>query len=372
MNIQNKYVRFVNRPNNKPTKDVFKLDSKTIPNLNPGEFLLKNIYLSMDPALVSRMREEKNYVEGVVLGEVMHAYGIAQVIQSRNKHVKVGEVRLGQVNMQQFTTSSDHDSFKKINLGLADAKSYLGMVGITGATAYFAMRDICQPKKGETIIISSGASSVGSAAMQIAKQHGCKTVGIVSTDAKAKRCKQDWGYDAVISYRDKSIEELSRDIKGACPNGIDMYFDNTSGDISEAVMDHYNIGARVAVIGRMGISHLNDTRLDVGRRDHSIMLAQRVKRQGFVILDYQHKLKGAFIQLASWIKSGVMTCKEDIDHGIENTPAAFFRMLDGKNNGKQIVQLAEIDHKLNPDSTILGALLVSRWFPTGYLVKRLT
>jgi len=372
MSINNRFVKFDKRPAGAPTPDVFSVQSQKLRAIKDGEFLMRNIYLSMDPALVGRMRDEDNYAEKVNPGEVMHAYGVCQVVESNNPKVKVGEVRMGRVDMQQYTISSDDDAFKKINQGLAKATHFLGAVGLTGVTAYFAMREIAQPKAGETVLISAGASSVGSIAAQIAQLNNCRTVAIVSTDEKAAQVKQDWGYDAAISYRGKSIEQLSQDIKKACPKGIDVYFDNTSGDISEAVMDHYNVGARVAVVGRLAISHLTDTRLDTGRRDSNIMLTKRVKRQGFVILDYQKKIKGAIIQLALWIKQGKLKSKEDILIGIENAPDAFFRMLDGKNNGKQLVKLADIDDSINPDSSFAGRMILSKWFPSNFLIKKLS
>jgi len=372
MSKHNRFVKFEKRPTGAPTQDVFSVQTQPLRAIKNGEYLMRTAYLSMDPALVGRMRDEDNYAEKVNPGEVMHAYGVSQVIESRHPNVKVGEVRLGRVDMQQYTISDDSEAFKSINLGLAKATQYLGAVGITGATAYFAMRDIGQPKAGETVLISAGSSSVGSVAAQIAKLNNCRTVAIVSTDEKAQQAKIDWGYDEAISYRGKSIEQLSQDIQQACPNGIDVYFDNTSGDISEAVMDHYNLNARVIVVGRMAISHLTDTRLDTGRRDSNIMLTKRVKRQGFVILDYQQRFKGAFIQLALWIKQGKLKSKEDIKQGIDSAPDAFFRMLEGKNNGKQLVKLADIDHKLNPTPNWVGRLLISKWFPSNYLINKLS
>ena len=368
----NNLVRFVKRPDGRPTPDVFKVEKERLRQLKTGEYLMRNAYLSMDPALVGRMRDEDNYAEKASPGEVMHAYGIGQVIESNNPKVKVGSVRLGRIDMQEYSIFSDEEACSEINLGLANASSYLGAMGVNGATAYFALQEIGQPKAGETVLVSAGGSAVGSVAAQIAKNLGCKTVGIVSTDAKAKEIIRDFGFDAAISYRDKSIEELSKDINKACPQGVDVYFDNTSGDISEAVLDNLNENSRIAVVGRLGISHLPDTRLDTGRRDHNIMLTKRVKRQGFVILDHLHRLRGASIMLARWIKEGRIKGKEDIMHGIEQTPDAFFRMLSGKNNGKQLVKLSEIDEALDPTPRWLGRLLISKWFPTQKLAKKIT
>ena len=372
MNQFNSVIRLVKRPEGKPTAEVFQLDQEPMAELKPGEYRMRNLCLSMDPALVGRMRDEDNYVGKVNLGEVMHAYGVGQVIESNHPKVKVGGVRLGQVNMQEYAVFSDVDACKEINLGLADLNHYLGAVGITGATAYFALQDIGQPKAGETVLISSGGSSVGSTAAQIANNLGCTTVAIVSTEEKAQQVKQDFGFAAAVSYRGKSIEELTNDIKQACPQGVDVYFDNTSGDISEAALDNLNLHGRIVVVGRLAISHLSDTRLDTGRRYHNTMLTNRIKKQGFVVLDYQDRMRGAFIRLARWIKEGKITGKEDVMQGIGNVPDAFFRMLDGKSSGKQLVKLAEVDDALDKTPRWLGRLLISRFFPTEKLAKKIT
>ena len=372
MNQLNKVVRLVKRPEGKPTMDVFQVDSEPMQPLKNGEYRMRNLCLSMDPALVGRMRDEDNYVGKVELGEVMHSYGLGQVIESKNPKVKVGGVRLGQVNMQEYAIFSDENACGEINLGLADLNHYLGAVGITGATAYFALQDIGQPKAGETVLISSGGSSVGSIAAQIANNLGCNTVAIVSTEEKAKQVKRDFGFAEAVSYRGKSIEQLSLDIKKACPNGVDVYFDNTSGDISEATIDNMNIHSRIVVVGRLAISHLADTTQDTGRRYHNTMLTNRIKKQGFVVLDYQDRMRGAFIRLAHWIKEGKITGKEDVMQGIDNIPEAFFRMLDGKSAGKQLVKLAEVDDALDKTPRWLGRLLISRFFPTVKLAKKIT
>jgi NADPH:quinone reductase len=368
----NKFVRFIKRPEGRPTPSVFEMSEAPIPELKEGEFLLRNAYLSMDPALVSRMRDESNYAGQVNPGDVMQSYGIGQVIKSRNPEVKVGEIRLGQVNMQQYAVFSAPEEFTKINLGLAQASWYLNTVGPTGATAFFSFLDIGKPQKGETVVISAGASSVGAVVAQIAKHKGCKTVAIVSTEAKAQQAKLDWNYDEAITYRGKSIDKLSEDIGKVCPEGVDIYYDNTSGDISEAVLDHYNLFARSIVIGRLGISHLNDTRLDIGRRENNAILTNRIRKQGFVLLDYQKKFKGAFIQLAKWVKNGDIKLKEDISEGIDSAPQAFFSMLDGTSNGKQLVKLADIDHSLDPAPRWVGRLLISNLFPTSWLSRKIT
>lgn len=367
MSLQNRNIRLEKRPEGRPTADIFELDSLEVPPLKSNEFLVKNIYISMDPALVGRMRDEDNYAESVNPGEVMHAYAIGQVIRSNNPKVKVGEVRFGRFDMQEYAISSDTINTKVLNLGLAKPSWYLSAVGLTGATAYFSLFDIGKPKSGETVVISAGGSSVGSTVAQMAKKVGCRTVAIVSTEEKAQQVISDWGYDAAVSYRGKSTEALAEQLAVACPKGVDIYHDNTSGDISESLLDLYNENARIVVVGRLGISHLSDTRLDTGRRDNNVILSKRIKKQGFVLLDYQSKVLGAAIHIAKWLKQGDLKIQEDILHGIDKAPEAFFRMLDGKNQGKQLVKLADVNHQLDPSPRWLGTGLVSKRFPTSIL-----
>ena len=182
----------------------------------------------------------------------------------------------------------------------------------------------------------------------------------------------EWGYDAAVSYRGKSIEELEKSLAQACPQGVDIYYDNTSGDISESLLDLYNDYARIVVVGRLGISHLPDTKLDTGRRDNNVILAKRIRKQGFVLLDYQSKIMGAAIQIAKWVKQGDIKIKEDVLHGIDQAPTAFFRMLNGENQGKQLVKLADVNHQIDPGPRWLGTNLVSKRFPTSALASVIT
>lgn len=365
----NRFIRFVKRPGDGgPSRDLFEQGEETLAALKPGEFLLRNCLLSMDPALVSRMRPESNYADSVTPGEVMHAYGIGQVIETNHPKVKRGEVRLGMIGMQEFSIQSDPAASRVINLGLAAPEDYLSAVGIAGATAYFTLADILKPRPGETMLISAGASAVGMMAAQLAHQAGCRTVGIVSTDDKARALAAEPWYDAALSYRGKSIAALDAAIGAACPHGVDCYFDNVSGDISEAVLEHYADFARVAVIGRLGIAHLSDTRDDAGRRENNVILARRIKKQGLVLLDYQPRMMEAIVTLARARRAGTLTSRVDVMAGIDATLDAFFRMLNGENQGKQLVELAGIDHAADPAPRGMGRLLTHPRFPARPLI----
>jgi NADPH-dependent curcumin reductase CurA len=343
MTYQNDFVRLVKRPDGAPTSDIFELASEDVRAPAEGEFLVRNIYLSMDPALVQRLRDEDNYTDKIEPGEVMHAYAIGQVVASRCETALVGEVRLGRFDMQTYALSDDPAGSRVIDATLVPPTWYLGVIGTTGATASLALSEILGPVSGETMVISAGASSVGWIAAQLAKRIGCRTVGIVSTDEKAAKLSEDAAYDAVVSYRGKSVDELAADLAAVCPSGVDTYFDNTSGDISSAVIDLYNDNARIAVIGRLALSHLKHSHDDIGRRDSNAILSKRIRKQGMVLFDYQDRLGAVGIELAGLVLSGELRFKEDILEGIGNAPVAFFRMLDGKNDGKQLVKLADIE-----------------------------
>jgi len=224
-----------------------------------------------------------------------------------------------------------------------EARWYLGVLGTTGLTPVLALRKIGEPKPGETVLISSGGSVVGSIAAQLVKRIGCRAVAIVSTPEKSRQMIEEWGYDAAIAYRGRSIDELSEQIAIHCPDGVDVYFDNTGGDITEAVMDQYNIFARHIVTGRVAIAHLKDTRDDIGRRDQNVALVKRVRKQGFVVLDHLDEREGVEAELKQLIANGELKFKEDIVQGIQRAPEAFFRMVNGASLGKQLVAIGHVD-----------------------------
>lgn len=340
MQQENVMVRLAKWPEGRYTQDIFEIDRQPVPDLQEGEFLLRLSFLAMDPALISRMRKEGNYTAGVKPGDVMQCNAVGEVVESRNPSVEVGELRMGQFGMQLYSVQSDETVSRVIDPELGEPRWYLGVLGTTGVTAMLALRKIGEPKAGETVLISSGGSSVGSIAAQLAKAQGCRTVAIVSTEEKARQVREDFGYDAAMAYRDRSVDELSASVAEACPDGVDVYFDNTGGDISEAVLDHFNLFARHIVVGRMAIAHLKDTKQDIGRRDQNVTLVKRIKKQGFVVHDHNDSRPEAVAELSAAVRAGKLRFKEDIAEGIENTPRAFLRMLEGKNQGKQLVRLA--------------------------------
>ncbi|MEM8561738.1 MAG: NADP-dependent oxidoreductase [Pseudomonadota bacterium] len=340
MNKINRQLILQQRPSGRPTADIFSFRETPLEDPKDGEFLLKIHYISMDPALVSRLRPEQNYAAGIQPGDLMHAFCVAEVIESGCAQASTGQFRIGLFGMQEYVIADLASGGAVITIDGVSPSWYLGVLGNSGGTAYFALKEICQPRAGETLVISSAASSVGSIASQLAAATDCRIVGIVSTDDKARATLDRFPYDAVISYRNKSVQELAEELAAVCPEGVDCYFDNTSGDISEALLDLYNIGARIAVVGRMGLSHLQDTRQDIGRRDNNIILSRRIKKQGFLYGDYLHRLEEFQRALSAMLHSGELKADEDIIEGFNHLPEAFMRMVNGESRGKQLVKLS--------------------------------
>lgn len=340
MTRMNTQVRLSRRPEGNLAEDIFELRTEELPALNEGEFLVQVDYLAIDPALLSRMRDEGNYTAGIAPGELIWSNGVGEVIESKNDEVKVGEIRMGHLGMQQFSIQADLALTRIIDPAMGEPRLHLGVLGTTGVTAIQALQIIGEPKSGETVLISSAGSSVGSIAAQLAKNIGCRVVGIVSTEEKAVQVRDDWGYDAVIAYRNRSSREMSEDLAKVCPDGVDVYFDNTGGDISEAVIDHFNLYARHIVVGRISVAHLKDTREDIGRRDGNAILVKRIKKQGFVMFDHIDSREAAVRDLSEALSSGKLKFQEDVLEGIERAPDAFFRMVNGLSRGKQLVKIS--------------------------------
>lgn len=333
----NTVVRLVRRPEGRLAPDIFSVEEEPLAPLADGEFRLRVDYLAMDPALLSRMRDEDNYTAGVSPGDVMQANGVGAVVESRNADARVGETRAGQTGMQAFATLADAGTTRVVDAAGVEARWYLGVLGTTGMTALLALEKIGDLKPGETVLISSGGSMVGSIAAQLAKRQGCRVVGIVSTAVKAQQIIDDWGYDAALPYRGRSVDDMAADIGNLCPDGVDVYLDNTGGDITEAVLDRFNPYARHIVTGRVAVAHLKDTKADIGRRDQNVVLVKRLRKQGFVVLDHLDERARAEQKLRGLIDQGAIRFREDIVQGIEHAPAAFFRMVNGESRGKQLV-----------------------------------
>jgi len=330
----NKVILLNNRPVGKPTLIDFKFTSNSIPVPPLGDILLKTLYVSVDPYLRGRMNDSKSYVPSFEIGKPIQSRIIAEVVDSTHAEFKKGDFVSGNLEWKEYQVSNGK-GLNKLDAKGSELTLYLGILGMTSLTAYLGLTEIGIPKMGETLVVSGAAGAVGSVVGQIGKIMGCKVVGITGTDEKAELLKSKFKFDYAVNY--KTSTDLNKAIQNACPKGVDVYFDNVGGEISDAVLANINKYARLPVCGT--ISHYNDIKVPVGPRIQPILLTKSAMMKGFIVGDFSAKFPAAINQLAIWLKEGKLTYAETIVYGFDNIPQAFIDLFDGKNKGKMIVKI---------------------------------
>src|ERR1035437_4217353 len=330
----NKVILLHSRPVGKAKLSDFKFTTESIPAPQTGELLLKTLYVSVDPYLRGRMNDSKSYVPSFVINKPIQSAIIAEVIESTNTEFSKGNFVMGNLEWKEFQIS-DGKSLHKVDANVSGLTPYLGILGMTGITAYLGLTEIGFPKPGETLVVSGAAGAVGSVVGQIGKIMGCKVVGLAGSDQKVELLKSKFKFDHAINY--KSSTDMQEAIRVACPNGVDIYFDNVGGEISDAVLANINKHARLPVCG--AISHYNDKNISLGPRLQSILLTKSATMTGFIVSDFSAKFHAAMKQLTIWFKEGKLTYAETIVEGFDNIPQAFIDLFDGKNEGKMIVKI---------------------------------
>lgn len=330
----NRRVVLSARPKGVPQADHFALEDVPVPPLLDGEVLIKNQFWSVDPAMRGWANDAPNYLPPVEFGSPMRAFAVGDIIASRNANYTVGDCVTGLLGWQRFTVSDGTEIDRTVLHGDLPPSLSLGVLGLNGVTAYFGLLETCQPKAGETVVVSTAAGAVGSAVGQIAKIKGCQTVGITSSAEKAKLCLEQYGYDHVINYRTENVAEA---IKRACPNGVDCYFDNTCGVISDAVMSNLAKGARITICGTSSLTDWDP--VPQGPRVHRQLLVARARMQGFLVLDYNDRFDEAIDVLANWIRNGELVYNEHILEGAAAAPSAINMLYEGKNTGKLLIRV---------------------------------
>ncbi len=322
------------RPNGMPTADTFKLIETPIPELKDGEVLVRAVYLSVDPYMRGRISGMRSYAAPVEVGQVMVGGGVAKVVESKNPDFKPGDFVDIYMGWQEYSISNGKN-IRKLDPSIPVSTAE-GVLGMTGLTAYFGLLDVCDPKPGETVVVSGAAGAVGSVVGQIAKIKGCHTVGIAGGDDKVAWILEECGYDAAFNY--KTTNDYSGRLKELCPQGIDVYFDNVGGPITDAIFGLLNVGARISICGQ--ISQYNNTRLEMGPRLLGALIVARAKVQGFLVSDYASRFGPALMELAGWVRAGKIKYREDIVEGFENLPSAFIGLFSGANTGKRLVHVS--------------------------------
>lgn len=322
------------RPVGMPRESDFQLVSEPLPPLSDGQVLLRTQYLSVDPYMRGRMTGVRTYADPVDIGQTMVGGTIGEVVESRNANLQVGDVVTGYWGWQEFALS-DGKGLRKLDPNLAPPSTALGILGMPGMTAYFGFLEICQPKPGETVVVSGAAGAVGSLVGQIAKIKGCRAVGIAGSDPKIAWLTGELGFDAAFNY--KTTDDYVTRLKELCPHGIDCYFDNVGGTISDAVFPVINEKARIAICGQ--ISQYNLAKPEPGPRILGYLLTKSAKAQGFIISQFMDRFPEGMAQMAKWIKEGKIKYRETFVEGFENAPRALIGVLSGDNTGKMIVKL---------------------------------
>lgn len=333
MRKTNRSFLLVSRPKGEPTKDNFKLIEEEIPKIQDGEMLIQTIYLSVDPYMRGRMRGVKTYTSPFELNEVLTGGVVGKVIESKHSQFSVGDIVEGRLGWSDYSVSNGK-GIRKVDPNLAPISTALGVAGMPGLTAYFGLLDIGKPKKGETVVVSAASGAVGSVVGQIAKLKGCRVVGIAGSKAKNEYLEKELGFDATINYKEEDVKEA---LKKACPDGIDIYFDNVGGEISDAVMHYLNFQARIIICGV--ISEYNKEEVSYGPRVHTFLLHRSALMKAFIVRDYAERFSEGYEQLGEWIKEGKLKYRETITDGLENAPDAFIGLLRGENFGKQLVRV---------------------------------
>jgi hypothetical protein len=330
----NRQVRLKSRPTGIPQAEHFEIVETPVPPLRDKEFLVRNEYLSVEPAMRGWVSAVANYATPVGIGEVMRSFSAGTVIASRHPGYAEGDQVMGMLGWQEYAVSDGSTITRKVKESDLPLSLSLGVLGLNGVTAYFGLLDVGVPRAGDTVVVSTAAGAVGSAVGQIAKLSGCRTVGLTGGPEKVALCKETFGYDAAIDYK---AEDVAVALAAACPRGADVYFDNTAGAISDAVLAQLAPGARVVICGTASIASWDPP--PMGPRVERHLLVKRARMQGFLIFDYAHRYEEAVARLAAWVREGRLNYREDIVDGIEHCPGAIAELYRGENLGKRLVRL---------------------------------
>ncbi|MEM1298671.1 MAG: NADP-dependent oxidoreductase [Pseudomonadota bacterium] len=330
----NRRVVLSSRPKGVPQAEHYSVDEVPVPELADGQFLVRTEFWSVDPAMRGWANDAPNYLPPVAIGDAMRSFAVGTVAASRHPGYAEGETVSGMFGWQRYAISDGSDVDRKVTETDLSPSLALGVLGLNGVTAYFGLLDVCDPQPGETVVVSTAAGAVGSAVGQIAKIKGARTVGITSSPEKMALCRDQFGYDAVINYRE---EDVAAAIKAAAPDGVNCYFDNTCGPITDGVMTNLALGARITICGTASLTDWNP--IPMGPRVHRQLMVARAKVQGFLVLDCKPRYPEAVAQLANWIRDGKLSHNEHILEGAEAAPDAINMLYQGRNTGKLLIRV---------------------------------
>jgi NADPH-dependent curcumin reductase CurA len=333
---RNHHWRLASRPQGRATEANFEWADLPVPELAEGQILVRVIYLSLDPANRMWMEPVDSYMPMIQLGAVMRGITLGVVEASRNPGYAPGDIVQGLGGWQEFYTGDAARWTKLPRIPGVPLTAFLATMGHIGFTAYFGLMDVGKPKPGETLVVTAAAGAVGSITGQIGKIAGCRVVGIAGSDEKCIWITRELGFDAAINYKKENVGEA---LKRACPNGIDVDFENVGGDILSAVLERINVGARLAICGL--ISRYNVQGPVPGPANFGNVLLKRARIQGFIVLDYAPRFPEAAAQITQWLKEGKLKYRVDLVEGLCSAPTALNKLFDGANIGKLLVKVSE-------------------------------
>lgn len=332
----NKQLKFVKRPEGEADESTWSLETNPIPEIQEGQVLIKQHYISLDPAMRGWMNDAKSYIEPMAIGSVMRAGSVGEVIQAKNHpKFKVGDFLSGYGGVQQYD-ATDGKGYYAVDPKLAPLPTYIGTLGMPGMTAYFGILEVGKIKEGDVVVVSGAAGAVGGVVGQIAKIKGCTVVGIAGGADKCKYLVDELGFDGAIDYKN---EDVRARLKEECPKGIDVYFDNVGGDILDIALTKLRMHARVVICG--AISQYNNKKAVKGPSNYLSLLVNRATMQGMVVFDYAKDYGKAAQEMGQWMAQGKLKSKEDIYEGIDNFPSTYQRLFSGEKLGKLVLKVIE-------------------------------
>jgi len=333
----NKQIHLVSRPKGEASVDNFRLVEAPVPALREGQVLVRHHFLSLDPYMRGRMNDSKSYAAPQALDDVMIGGTVGEVVESRHEGFKPGDQVIGMGGWQQYSVvdPSHAGMLRKVDTSHVPLSAYLGAVGMPGVTAWYGLVKICEPKAGETVVVSAAAGAVGSVVGQLAKIAGCRAVGVAGGPAKCEHVVRDLGFDACIDYK---AGQLERELATACAKGIDVYFDNVGGPTLDAVLPLTHVHARIVVCGM--ISQYSATE-PYALKNLRWVLVNRIRMQGMIVFDWKARYGEAVAALGAYFAEGKLKYRVDVVEGLEHTPAALNKLFDGSNQGKLIVKVSD-------------------------------
>lgn len=332
--ISNRRVVLASRPDGIPQAEHFDIREAAVPELAQGELLVRNEYLSVEPAMRGWVNAVANYSDAVGIGEVMRAFSAGEVVASRHPRYAVGDHVMGMLGWQEYSVTDGAAIRRKVTEPDLPLSLSLGVLGINGITAYFALNEVAQPRAGDTVVVSTAAGAVGSAVGQIAGLAGCRTIGIAGGAEKVRICLEEFGFDFAVDYK---APDFAQKLANACAGGVDIYHDNTGGPVSDAVLPHLARGARVVICGTASVASWDPW--PSGPRPERHLLNKAARMQGFLVWDYEHRYEEAVARLAGWVRDGRLRYREDIVEGLEQAPGSIAELYEGRNAGKRLIRL---------------------------------